>query len=777
MPVTLASSEVLVNTGLIGGAQSHAKVVALRNGGFAVAWQDAPHNNSVIHVQRYDALGNALGTVVNLSLSGTLQDAAVTNDGRIVLAVSFGTFLNMASLNQVSGGATLGSAVNFGIGVAGAQLVNTGAADLGVALNLGDSTIRSGTVTSNGVFTQNGGSLAAPSSSAIIETVQTGGANLFSLQDNGTVLSTDGTSLTSANLAEAKDLLFVESGFLLAVCHSTNSDEISLVALTGSGDSLSSYSVGPKVNATSLAGFVNTGAFASARDVVSLGDGRILIVWEAHDAFGTKPDGLLAQVYNMATGSVDGAAVTIHASNNQAEIANADVTATLLADGRVAVSYSMGSGVSDLDVFQRILDPRIAGIDVAATSASDILVGSGFDDSFRGVLKDDQIFGGGGSDTVRLGGTTAMSIDLQVAGAFPGLGPVLSGIENLSGTSGNDVFYGNGLTNVLEGQDGDDVLQGRGGSDSLAGGNGNDTLLGGDGDDSLDGGAGNDRLQGGAGDDLLAGGGSNDTLSGGAGNDFLDASFGNDLLQGGAGDDTMDGGAGNDTIVSGDGADIVLAGDGDDLIFLNDETEFVDGGAGTDTASFGSLTAFSNSVYADLAGGGDPLAAELGFVPIVTALSGVENLTGTFGNDFLAGNSVSNVLRGGAGNDILVGRGSTDTLVGGSGADTFLFTAPALGPDAILDFEDGTDRIGLAIGGFGDIDASNLASRLTINAAGTVAANGNAQFIFDSAGAGAGRLFFDADGNGAGAAVLIATLSFTTAGGLAGFGAEDFVFL
>jgi serralysin len=57
-----------------------------------------------------------------------------------------------------------------------------------------------------------------------------------------------------------------------------------------------------------------------------------------------------------------------------------------------------------------------------------------------------------------------------VAGA--GDTDVVSGIENLTGGSGNDTLAGDGAANVLSGGDGDD---------RLAGGTGNDTLIGGSG--------------------------------------------------------------------------------------------------------------------------------------------------------------------------------------------------------------------------------------------------------------------------------------------------------
>ena len=77
--------------------------------------------------------------------------------------------------------------------------------------------------------------------------------------------------------------------------------------------------------------------------------------------------------------------------------------------------------------------------------------------------------------------------------------------ERLSGTNGDDVFFGDEATDSMTGRDGDDRMYGYGG---------NDYLNGGDGDDIMSGGAGNDRLQGTAGADLLIGGLGRDLLFG-----------------------------------------------------------------------------------------------------------------------------------------------------------------------------------------------------------------------------------------------------------------------
>ena len=161
-----------------------------------------------------------------------------------------------------------------------------------------------------------------------------------------------------------------------------------------------------------------------------------------------------------------------------------------------------------------------------------------------------------------------------------------------------------------------------------------DTIDGLGGDDRLSGLGGSDRLEGGDGDDTLKGAGGNDTLLGEAGNDSLNGGGGADLAIGGTGDDWIFGGAGDDALAGGEGRDTLLGSTGADLL---------EGGAG---------------------------------------------------DDVLFGGADDDTLDGGDGNDRIGGGDGDDVLEGGLGADRFWF-APGFGVDTILDFEAGTDRIGL----------------------------------------------------------------------------------
>jgi Ca2+-binding RTX toxin-like protein len=148
----------------------------------------------------------------------------------------------------------------------------------------------------------------------------------------------------------------------------------------------------------------------------------------------------------------------------------------------------------------------------------DFLSGGGGDDILFGLDGADHLDGGHGSDmAVYTDSLEGVQVNLEVGLGFSGtaLGDVLVDIENLLGSSHDDVLVGDGEANVLQGYFGDDQLVGGGGADRLLGGwqpisaadigegkpvpvpDGNDTLNGGRGADELTGGTGADRLTGG----------------------------------------------------------------------------------------------------------------------------------------------------------------------------------------------------------------------------------------------------------------------------------------
>ncbi|WP_029073860.1 calcium-binding protein [Kaistia adipata] len=304
-------------------------------------------------------------------------------------------------------------------------------------------------------------------------------------------------------------------------------------------------------------------------------------------------------------------------------------------DGDVTIDIrpwgAIGSKIVNVESFQ-----------VAGASGNDLLLGGNGDDTFRGYGGNDVIHGGKGNDwlmgldgdDVLDGGAGADRIDggtgrdrVDYAGSIAGVdvnltrgtqvggfaqGDTLTSIEDIWGSSHNDVLIGDALSNVIHGGAGDDRINGGGGFDRINAGAGNDTIFMSNFDpDWIDGGDGIDTLQiqatssgsfridmeagtsstgglfqniekltlfgpligtggvyqpvdfdvvGASGDDYIQllntggvvnarGGTGNDTIFGGKANDTLLGEDGDDRLRGSRGDDTLTGGAGADTFI------------------------------------------------------------------------------------------------------------------------------------------------------------------------------------------------------------------------------------
>lgn len=136
-------------------------------------------------------------------------------------------------------------------------------------------------------------------------------------------------------------------------------------------------------------------------------------------------------------------------------------------------------------------------------------------------------------------------------------------------------------------------------------------------------------------------------------------------------DNILDGQAGADTIAGGLGNDVIAGGDGDDILR-------------------GDLN--TRNPQDNVIGGND----------IIFGGEGNDRIGGKSGNDILSGDAGDDFIWGDAGDDIIMGVTGNDILVGdnfsqGSGSDLFVF-GNGDGTDTILDFEVGTDRIGLVEG-------------------------------------------------------------------------------
>ncbi len=348
------------------------------------------------------------------------------------------------------------------------------------------------------------------------------------------------------------------------------------------------------------------------------------------------------------------------------------------------------------------------------TGADVILAGSG-NDSVRGGDGDDSILGGTGSDTLDGG----------------------AGNDTLIGGDGNDRFIGSVGADSIDGgtafwdivdYSGSDAAVTINFSDTLAESGGHaegDTLvnieqvIGSSFDDVFVASASGSNFTGLDGNDTFTGGAGNDRFWGEASDDVMHTSGGADLLEGQADADTfiVTDGFGTATITGGDD---VTTGVNYDTIDLSGMTNpvtilFTGNGAGTitDTVTGVSLT-FSGIEALILNENSDVVDATANGAGIdIIAAGGADSITGGSGNDSLSGGEGDDTLAGGAGNDTIEGGDGADYLDAGTGNDSVLAgtendTVFGRSGDDTIFGEDGNDYLNvgtgddLADGGAGD---------------------------------------------------------------------------
>jgi Ca2+-binding RTX toxin-like protein len=388
---------------------------------------------------------------------------------------------------------------------------------------------------------------------------------------------------------------------------------------------------------------------------------------------------------------------------------------------------------------------------------NDYLTGDDNNNLFMPRGGDDNVDGGGGSDTISYADDYAGdTIDLQAGtatGQFAGH-DTLESIENVIGSDFNDVILLSDASGSANGRDG------------------NDSITGGAGDDTLRGGAGNDTLAGGAGFDILsyADATSSGTigtkgvtvnLATGAATDnwanadhvsgieeVIGTSLDDTLIGGNAASDSLEvflGGGGADSIDGGTGWDRVLYTTSTSGIIVSMTTGVVTDGLGSTDKLVGIEevwgSAFGDSIKGGSAaesfegGGGNDTLDGGGGIDRVTymsspagavinlvagtasdgwggsdTLANFENVLGSDYADTITGNDGPNDLNGGAGddsivggngNDIITGGPGNDTIDGGGGTDTAVFAGDfdsydidsGTGLDVIVSGPDGTDTL------------------------------------------------------------------------------------
>ncbi len=258
-------------------------------------------------------------------------------------------------------------------------------------------------------------------------------------------------------------------------------------------------------------------------------------------------------------------------------------------------------------------------------AGNDYLYGGSGGDLLAGGAGADYLNGGtGGGDTADYRDSpTGVLVSLQIGQGFFGdaQGDTLVEIEDVIGSSYDDILFGNDGDNKLYGEAGDDALWGNGGQDILTGGAGGDELNGGSGRDMasyadsstgvwviLEAGTGYfgdaqgdslvsiENLKGSYYNDRLYGDSQQNHLYGEAGNDVIKGGGGKDLLFGGGGDDEIEGGGGKDFILGGPGFDTLTGGGGPDTFQFNTDDAYpLDRYSTGNPEAFGIITDFNQA--------------------------------------------------------------------------------------------------------------------------------------------------------------------------------------
>ncbi len=397
---------------------------------------------------------------------------------------------------------------------------------------------------------------------------------------------------------------------------------------------------------------------------------------------------------------------------------------------------------------------------------NDSIEGGGGDDSLVGGPGNDTLSGGlGGGDTF-FGGTgidTAdysyssndLIVDLNAGNNQDDQGLVtftsgtteeLNSIENVIGSTGDNLIIGDDNDNVLRGGEGDDTMIGGGGNDTFVSGedvdgeglnfqvngdNIDDTLFaidGGDGIDTIDYSLspnvnnvvimdqvrvetdGTEKTVSfivnskwrvnSAQRDYIPFKNIENYIGGDLGRDDIHGNDADNQFWGGGGSDQIHGAGGNNSIYGGTSSDNLVGGLGND---------FLDGESGS-----GDLADYFYSLEGMLIDLGDNAtdghAERLDGGPGDTdTLWNIERARGGQGDDSIIGASFrSSVLQGGHGDDTINGDAFNNTMYGDFGNDTFEFTnVPNLGTNFIEDW------------GLGGVDVIDL-SDLGVNSAGDI---------------------------------------------------------
>ena len=459
--------------------------------------------------------------------------------------------------------------------------------------------------------------------------------------------------------------------------------------------------------------------------------------------------------------------------------------------GITSINFAVAAG-SDQTVGDTVSVANFENLDASVLTTALTVTGSAAANTITTGSGNDTIDGGGGADVINVGGgndtafyygaetsidggtgtntlilRAATTVNLANADQTSGDTAAVANFQNVDASS---LAIGVSLTgssgaNTLTGGAGNDTIDGGGGADVIAAGGGDDTVTYRGTEASVDGGSGVDTLVmaatgGTSAVDLSVAAGADQT-TGDTANvrnfENVDASALTTAISvtGSTSANIITTGSGDDTIDGKGGGDIVNAGTGNDTVAYWGSETSIDGGTGSNTLLLrvgGTINlANADQTVGDVANVANfqNVDASLSTGASITGSSGVNIITGGFGNDSIDGAGGADVIVAGAGNDTVTYRGTETSIDGGAGTDTLNLAAS--GGITAVNFAvaagaDQTTGDGVLVANFENLNATVATTALTVtgSSGGNNIATGSGADTIDGGGGG------DAIGAGAG---------------------------
>ena len=345
------------------------------------------------------------------------------------------------------------------------------------------------------------------------------------LLNMGTIFCTNGTGVTG----QGDDYIINNSGLIQGYDYGVLATGIDYTILNSGTieTGTASASVGVYLAGTSSSkSLVNTGVIQSLAT-----EGGIAVQVAGFNLTTIQNSGAIRSVGGVA---IDASFATgaIHLTNSGTitsslaftmSIAATSLADTILNTGTINRSVALGNGDDLFDGIGGFVGGTVFGGDGNDVFRISDPLAQVFEDTGQGLL--DRI-------------ESTVSFSLVPTGEVENL-TLLGTATDGTGNAYNNVITGNDMGNQLFGGGGNDTVDGMAGDDALRGDSGSDLVNGGDGFDSLRGGAAADTLYGGEGDDTIRGDGAGDRLYGDNDEDVLIGGAGRDTMYGGADADSF----------------------------------------------------------------------------------------------------------------------------------------------------------------------------------------------------------------------------------------------